>query len=156
MSHADLILLGRIAVAAAASFALGFERELRGAPVGDRTFALIGTGSASVTAVAIHASPQAVAGVLTGIGFVGAGLVFRGEGGTLLGATSAATIFAVAAIGVVAGAGHLVLALLVAAFVLFDLELRHLPGVRVLDARRYQDDVADDFASPAPRSRKGS
>jgi len=95
--------------------------------------------------VTIRSSPQAVAGVITGIGFVGGALVFRGEQGVLRGVTSAATIFAVAAIGVVAGAGHLVLAALVAALVLFDLELRHLPGLRLLDASRYTGRMAVDY-----------
>src|SRR5438128_11563409 len=107
MSHADLLLLWRIAVAAGLSFLLGFERELRGAAADDRTFALIGTGAAAVTAVTIGPAPRAVAGVVTGVGFVGAGLVVRGQGTMLRGVTSAASIFAVAAIGVVAGAGHL-------------------------------------------------
>src|SRR5258706_9440711 len=101
-----LDVFDHIAVAFALSFVIGFERELRGAPVGDRTYALIGTGAASVTAVTLVSSPQAIAGVLTGIGFAGAGLVFRGDEGMLKGMTSAATIFAVAAIGVVAGTGR--------------------------------------------------
>jgi putative Mg2+ transporter-C (MgtC) family protein len=133
------------------SFALGFERELRGAAAGDRTYALVGTASAAVTAVTIHSSPQAVAGVVTGIGFVGGALVFREEGGLIRGVTSAATIFAVAAIGIVAGAGHLLLAILVAALVLVDLELRHLPLLRYLDAQRYARRMTpdDDMDDPA-------
>ena len=126
-----------IAVAFGLSFVIGFERELRGAPVGDRTFALVGTGAAAVTAVTLISSPQAIAGVITGVGFIGAGLVFRGDEGMLKGMTSAATIFAVAAIGVVAGTGRLMLAAGVAALVLVDLELRFVPGLRLLDSRRY-------------------
>src|SRR2546421_9234832 len=86
-----------ILVAFGLSFAIGFEREIRGAPAGDRTFALVGTGAAAITAVAHVSSPQAIAGVITGIGFIGGGLVFRGDEGMLKGMTSAATIFAVAA-----------------------------------------------------------
>jgi putative Mg2+ transporter-C (MgtC) family protein len=133
-----------ILVAFALSFAIGFEREIRGAPAGDRTFALVGTGAAAVTAVTMFSSPQAIAGVLTGIGFIGAGLVFRGEQGMLKGMTSAATIFAVAAIGIVAGYGHLLLATGVTVLVLVDLELRQLPLLKRLDARRYTNMVSDD------------
>ena len=132
------VVFGHIALAFALSFVIGFERELRGAPVGDRTYALIGTGAAAVTAVTLESSPQAIAGVLTGIGFVGAGLVFQREKGMVTGMTSAATIFAVAAIGVVAGTGRLMLATGVAALVLFDLELRFLPLIKYLDSRRYR------------------
>lgn len=132
-----------IALAFALSFVIGFERELRGAPAGDRTFALVGTGAAAITAVTIGPSPQAVAGVVTGVGFIGAGLLFRGEEGMLRGMTSAATILAVAAIGIVAGTGHLLLATGVAALVLVDLELRKIPILKRLDARRYSRDDDD-------------
>jgi putative Mg2+ transporter-C (MgtC) family protein len=149
VNHADVLLFYRIAVGALLSFVLGFEREVRGAPAGDRTYSLVGVAAAAVTAVTIHSSPQAVAGVLTGIGFVGAALVFRSAGGMLRGVTSAATIFAVAAIGIVAGAGHLVLAVLTTAFVLLVLELRHIPVLRLLDSRRYahlmQSDETDEY-----------
>jgi len=138
MSHHDIVLLGRVAVAFALSFVIGFERELRGAPAGDRTFALVGTGAAAITAVAFGPSPQTVAGVVTGIGFIGAGLVVRSGRGMLKGITSAATIFAVAAIGIVAGSGHAVLAVIVAAVVLLDLELRYVPVLRLFDAGRYK------------------
>ena len=149
-------LLGRIAVAFALGFALGFERELRGAPAGDRTYALVGTAAAAVTAVCIDRSPQAVAGVLTGIGFIGAGMVFRGRGGMLTGVTSAATLLGVVAIGVVAGAGHLMLAVAVAALILVDLEIRYVPVLRILDGRRYTsrmkaDEDMPDQATPGDR-----
>src|SRR5437899_10644063 len=103
MSHHDLVLFGRVAVAFVLSFGIGFEREVRGAPAGDRTYALVGTGAAAITTVTVGNSPQAIAGIVTGIGFIGAGLMFRGGEGMLKGMTSAATIFAVAAIGIVAG-----------------------------------------------------
>lgn len=144
MTHADVLLFYRIAVGAALSFVLGFEREVRGAPAGDRTYSLVGVSAAAVTAVTIRSSPQAVAGVVTGIGFVGAALVFRTSGGILRGVTSAATIFAVAAIGIVAGSGHLVLASLTTAFVLLVLELRNIPVLRLLDSRRYADRMKSD------------
>jgi putative Mg2+ transporter-C (MgtC) family protein len=134
------VVFGHIALAFGLSFVIGFERELRGAAAGDRTYALVGTGAAAVTAVTLGPSPQAIAGVITGIGFIGAGLVFRGDEGMLKGMTSAASIFAVAAIGIVAGTGHLLLATGVAALVIVDLELRQLPLLKHLDARRYARD----------------
>ena len=138
-------VFGHIALAFALSYVIGFERELRGSAAGDRTFALVGTGAAAVTAVAANNSPQAIAGVLTGIGFIGAGLVFRGGQGMLKGITSAATIFAVTAIGVVAGYGKGWLAVWVTLLVLIDLELRHIPFLNVLDARRYARDDDDNM-----------
>jgi MgtC family len=64
-------------VAAALTYTLGFERDLRGAPAGDRVFALIGVGAGIVGVLAVHGAPTALQGALTGIGFIGAGLVFR-------------------------------------------------------------------------------
>ena len=66
-------------VAAALTYALGFERDLRGAPAGDRVFSLIGVGAGIVGVLAVHGAPTALQGALTGIGFIGAGLVFPQE-----------------------------------------------------------------------------
>jgi putative Mg2+ transporter-C (MgtC) family protein len=109
----------------------------------------VGTGAAAITAVTLTASPQAVAGAITGIGFIGAGLVFREGVRNIRGITSAACIFAVAGLGVVAGAGHLVLALLLGVVILADLEIRNIPFLKSLDARRYKGRLRDDMAPPA-------
>ena len=148
MTHEDLILIGRVAIAFVLSFIIGFERELRGAPAGDRTFALVGTAAAAISAVTVGPAPQAIGGVVTGVGFIGAGLVMRGDRGMLRGVTSAAAVFAVTGIGVVAGTGHLVLAAFLAALTLIDLELRYIPVLRLLDARRYTARTASDADPP--------
>jgi putative Mg2+ transporter-C (MgtC) family protein len=145
--HTDLHLLARVALSCAVAFAFGYERQLRGSPAGNRTFTLIGGTAAAVTAVAGTISPQAVAGILTGIGFIGAGMVFV-HGLTIRGLTTAATVFAVAGIGIVFGYGHLYLGLFVAAIFLFLLELQHIPGLRALDASAIAHRFANDFDSP--------
>lgn len=84
---------------------IGFERQLRGKPVGIRTSSLIVLGTyvfiASSTFVATAMSdPSRIIGqVVTGIGFLGAGVILAKEG-LVVGVTSAATIWALAAIGV--------------------------------------------------------
>ena len=147
MLHTDLHLLARVALACAVAFAFGFERQLRGSAAGNRTFLLIGGTAAAVTAVAGTRSPQAVAGILTGIGFIGAGLVFV-HGATVRGLTSAATVFAVAGIGIVFGYGHLYLGLFMGAAYLFMLEIQHIPGLRFLDAGTYAARFANDAETP--------
>jgi putative Mg2+ transporter-C (MgtC) family protein len=134
MSHADLVLLGRIAVGFAICFVIGFERGLRGSIAGDRTFALVGVSATAVTAVAAHSSPQAIAGVVTGIGFIGAGVMIQGGGGPVHGLTSAACIFTSASLGVVVGFGHLMLGVISGLAVLVVLEIRYIPALRFLDA----------------------
>jgi len=98
--------------------------------------------------VALRSSPQAVAGAITGIGFLGAGVVFHGEGGLVRGLTTAAAIFATAAIGLVVGSGRLILGTLTTALVLVALELRYLPGIRLLDGRRYASRFRSDGDPP--------
>jgi putative Mg2+ transporter-C (MgtC) family protein len=147
--HTDLNLLARVAIGCAVAYAFGFERQLRGSPAGDRTFTLIGGAATAVTAVAGLQSPQAVAGILTGLGFIGAGLVFT-SGNKVRGLTSAATVFAVAAIGIVIGYDHVYLGLFLAALLMFVLEIEHIPFVRFLDARTYADRFANDAEPTIP------
>ena len=150
----DLPVLGHVAVAFVLTYVLGFERQLRGSAAGDRTFALIGTGSALIGVLAQAAAPNALAGAITGVGFIGAGLVFRQTLGThrqvVRGLTSAAGIFAASAIGAAAGQGRLSLATLGTALVLLALELRYVPGLRVLDAARWSDRFRNDDPEPEP------
>jgi putative Mg2+ transporter-C (MgtC) family protein len=154
VTHEDLVLFGRVGLAFLLCYAVGFERALRGAAAGDRTFSLVGTAAAAMTAVTVGPAPQAIGGVVTGVGFIGAGLVLRGGMGAVRGVTSAAAIFAATGIGVVAGTGHYWLALFVALLTLLDLELRHLPVLNRLEAHRYADrmeqDSDDDPASGNP------
>jgi putative Mg2+ transporter-C (MgtC) family protein len=140
-------LLVRVVIAFALTFVLGFERELRGSPAGDRTFSLIGTASAVLGNLAGVGSPNAIAGAVTGIGFIGGGIVFRraiGKGEMISGITTAAAIFATAAIGAAAGAGLPAVAALATALVLISLEGPHLPLLRLVDARRWAPSFRDD------------
>lgn len=104
----------RLTVAAAVGIAVGFNRELRGKPLGMRTLALVAVGSAIVTLAAIdfqnlREHPDAasrlvqgaIQGVLAGIGFIGAGVVLHDrESGTVHGLTTAATVWVTAALGI--------------------------------------------------------
>jgi putative Mg2+ transporter-C (MgtC) family protein len=146
-SDAELAL--RIVVGFALAFAVGFEREVRGSTAGNRTFSLVGGAATAITAVLFQTSPQAVAGVVTGIGFIGAGVVLHGEGGLIKGITTAGAVFAVAGVGIVVGTGHWWLGVLTTALVLLTLELRNIPLLRLLDARRYQEHLREDDAPPA-------
>jgi len=137
-------IFGHIVVAFAIGFVIGFEREVRGAAAGDRTFALVTSASAAVAAVWGRVAPQTVAGLMTGVGFIGGGLVLRGESGMVKGVTTAATIWTAAALGVVAGSGKILLAVLIGALTLVVLELRYIPGLRALDARRHLSRMTDD------------
>ncbi len=100
----QLEILGRLAMAAALGGFIGLERELRGYPAGIRTMALITMGAMLFTDVSqlLGGTDRVAAGIVTGIGFLGAGVIFR-EGYTVRGITTAATIWAAAAIGMAIG-----------------------------------------------------
>jgi putative Mg2+ transporter-C (MgtC) family protein len=144
---------GHLAIAVGLTYALGFERDLRGAPSGDRVFALIGAGSGVVGIIGAHGAPNAVAGAITGVGFIGGGLVFRqsvGRGQVVMGVTTAAAIFAAAAIGAAAGQGRVLLAVVATALALLVLEVRHVRFLRLLDGRRWADRFGNDERPPPP------
>lgn len=140
MHVTELDLIIRVLVGWGLTFVLGFERAVRGAPAGDRTFSLVGAGTALIGTLSLS-SPAVLGGAVTGIGFIGGGLCFRQamqDKEILHGITTAASIFGAAAIGAAAGVGHIWLAAISTAAVFISLEIRHLPLFRLLDARRWE------------------
>jgi putative Mg2+ transporter-C (MgtC) family protein len=140
-------LVGRMAVAGVLGYAIGFERELRGKSAGERTFALIGLGTAALvslgTEFGIDAASRVIQGVAAGIGFLGAGLIFQREQGMVLGLTTAAAVWAVAAVGVLVGAGAYVAAIAGTVLAVFILVLDKLPVIRRVEPRRLREEQGD-------------
>lgn len=115
----------RLLVASGVGIIIGINREMHGKPLGMRTLALVGLGSAIAALTAIDFrgldhNPDALSrvvqgvlqGVLTGIGFIGAGVVLRDpKSGTVEGLTTAATVWVTASLGIACAlaAWHLVL-----------------------------------------------
>jgi putative Mg2+ transporter-C (MgtC) family protein len=151
--HLDGAFLARIALATALGYGVGWERELRGSVAGDRTFALVALGTAAVTAVGVLDFPasaeKVIAGVVTGLGFLGAGVIFRGVAGEPHGLTTAASLWGTAGTAILVGAGEYFTGFLSAVFIVLILEIGHLPVVRRLDARIHARHHAehDDAAS---------
>lgn len=89
---------------------LGFERETKSKPAGLKTMTLVSLGSSIFTVLShLHVTPSGdgtriAAQIVSGVGFLGAGAIFRGEQ-NIKGMTTAATIWVSAAIGMVAGFG---------------------------------------------------
>lgn len=113
----------RLGVAAGAGMAIGLERELRHKVAGLRTHMLVAIGTASIMIVALQMDQNAsrvVQGIVTGIGFIGAGTILQGEG-HIEGVTTAAGIWACTMIGVAAGSGYFKVTVLTLFFVLFTL-----------------------------------
>jgi putative Mg2+ transporter-C (MgtC) family protein len=127
----ELEMALRLLLAAALGASIGYQRERAKKPAGLRTHVLIATGAALFTIVStygfgIEADPSRIAaGVVAGIGFIGAGAIIRREGGIVEGLTTAATIWAVAAIGLAAGAGLYLISVVTTAVVAIVLFLPH-------------------------------
>ena len=107
---------------------VGFERELKHRPAGLRTHMLVSLGAAifAIVSLSFDVEPARIAaGVVAGIGFLGAGSIIAHKG-HVRGITSAATLWVVAAIGLTAGLGEYVIAIISAVFVFAILQLRRL------------------------------
>lgn len=130
---AELEMVLRLLLAAALGAGVGYQRERAGKPAGFRTHLLVCLGAAlftlaSVYGFGLNADPSRVAaGVVTGIGFIGAGAILRirGDEGVVVGLTTAASIWAVAAIGIAAGTGLYLLSVIATAIVALALWLPH-------------------------------
>jgi putative Mg2+ transporter-C (MgtC) family protein len=140
-------LVGRMALAGVLGYAIGFERELRGKSAGERTFALIGLGTAAIVSLGMELggdpASRVIQGVAAGIGFLGAGLIFQREQGMVLGLTTAAAVWAVAAVGVLVGAGAYVASIAGTVLAVFILVLDKLPVIRRVEPRRLREDQGE-------------
>lgn len=121
----------RILLAAGLGAAIGWQREKAHKPAGLRTHILIAIGAALFTVASLYGFPggtpsQVAAGVVTGIGFLGAGVIMH-RTRTVEGLTTAASVWAVAAIGMSAGAGMYILALAATVIIFLVLFFRY-PG----------------------------
>ncbi|MEO9852304.1 MAG: MgtC/SapB family protein [Reichenbachiella sp.] len=111
MAYIDFII--SLAVAAAAGMVIGFERQWQNKSAGLRTNTLVAMGAALYVLLSIQLTEEIgdvtriIGQVVTGIGFLGAGIIFK-EGANVYGLTTAATVWCSSAIGCLAGAGFYV------------------------------------------------
>jgi putative Mg2+ transporter-C (MgtC) family protein len=159
-TDAQLDIVFRVFVALLIGAAVGIEREYRGHAAGVRTLAMVSVGSCIFTAIGIFAFPghltdptRIAAQVVTGVGFLGAGAIFRAEDG-VKGLTTAATVWVVAALGMSVGFGLYIIATSAAVLVLIGLVVVRPLEIRFLrppnhPMRRRQDEVAEGPDVPA-------
>ncbi|MDG6220288.1 MAG: MgtC/SapB family protein [Candidatus Thermoplasmatota archaeon] len=108
----EMMLLIRLGIAALLGAIIGMEREINHHPAGLRTHILVCLGSTVFILIAagLGESARVAAGVVTGVGFLGAGAIMKEEMG-VKGLTSAASIWITAAIGVAVGSDQIFLAI---------------------------------------------
>ncbi len=129
VSDGDAIL--RIAIAGGLGFLVGLERLVRGNPAGPRTFSLLAMGAAafSVVAEGYRNDGRVIAGIATGVGFIGAGMIWHDSARGVIGFATAASSWATVAIGVLCGVDRALVAVAFTAFALLVLELQFAPFV---------------------------
>jgi putative Mg2+ transporter-C (MgtC) family protein len=141
--HANLLILAQAAGALGVGMLVGYERSFHGRAAGIRTYGLVCMACCALvsvmgqgahwfggwgTAMASNPAPV-VQGLMTGIGFLGAGVIVR-EGFSIRGLSTAASVWATAAVGVLMGFGMYVAAILTAVLV-----AAVMSGVRVLELK---------------------
>ena len=105
---------------------VGYEREMSHKPAGLRTHMLVCLGACTFTVITLtsfSSTPAILSGILTGIGFIGAGSIIA-TSGHVQGITTAATLWAVASVGFASGAGSYVLAIVAAVLVFIILQIK--------------------------------
>lgn len=161
MSEEHLVIAGRLLGAILAGGLIGLERSFRGRPAGFRTHTLVCLASAVLMLIpgftghwihfndteSVTMDPTRMAqGIMTGIGFLGAGVIFK-EGISVRGLTTAASIWITAALGILIGIGFYFPATVTTALVLFVLSIFHWIEARMPTQNYARLEVA--FRRPA-------
>lgn len=144
----DLILFGKILLSFFLGVLVGLEREIHHSPAGVRTYAAVCLGSCVFGLISTHAEGAAyyqsvvdptriAAQVVSGIGFLCAGVIFR-EGTRTNGLTTAATIWTVSAIGLAVSFGMNITAVLSTILIILLLLLNYVPFWRRFKERNMQ------------------
>lgn len=127
----ELAIVAQLFVALFLGTVIGFEREKHGNAAGIRTYATITLGAALFMLVGIHstdvtAAGRIVANIVTGVGFLGAGIIYKDNAkGLTHGLTSASSVWATAAVGVAVAYNMYLIAVAATAAIYFLLALHH-------------------------------
>ena len=161
MNPHHVTIVSHLLVALVAGALIGFERSYQGRPAGFRTHTLVCMASALLMLLAVYQGMWFVAsaeivrvdptrmaqGIMTGIGFLGAGVIVK-EGASVRGLTTAASIWITAAIGVLAGVGFYFPVVIVTALTLGTLSLFRFIEARMPQLAYVQHAVRFPIAEP--------
>lgn len=127
----ELVIVAQLFIALFLGAVIGYERETHGNAAGIRTYAAVTLGAALFTLVGIHSTDSTAAGrivanIVTGIGFLGAGIIYKDSvKGSTLGLTTATSIWATAGVGVAVAYNMYLIALAATVAIYFLLALHH-------------------------------
>ena len=133
VEYAEIML--RLALSVVFGGLIGMEREVVHKPAGVRTHMLVSLGSALFVLIALQSIPEGIdkilAGIVTGIGFLGAGTIFKSKN-EVQGLTTAASVWTVAGVGIAIGLGYYLMTIIAVILVLIVLQLNKLEFFRRL------------------------
>lgn len=113
---------------------IGVERELRNKPAGISTNCFVMAGACLFTFVSSHIDPSSpariAAQVVSGVGFLGAGMILKGEGNTVKNLTTAAAVWFAAAIGMAVGLGWYLIAAMATVYAVLVPRIPHVKSWR--------------------------
>jgi len=150
----EYVILLKTFIAAGLGAVIGFEREMSHKVAGLRTHTLVCMASALLTSLAIdgfieylgttpYDPSRIVSNIIVGIGFIGAGAILR-QGSRVQGTTTAASLWAVAAVGVTGGLGFFRGAAVVAAVIFLILRFLRATEEKIISKLRHMDGEEPD------------
>lgn len=143
----ELTFLFNLVVSILAGFAIGIERESRGKDAGISTHTLVIVGSMLFTFMSFQIEPdqssRIAAQIVTGIGFLGAGLILK-EGTTVRNLTTAASLWFAAAIGMAFGFGFYAIGIFSTFAAILILRIPHLVHPELTDHEKHHEDVKNE------------
>lgn len=133
----EITLIPRLLVAMVLGVLIGLDREIDGHAAGIRTYAAVCLGATLVTIINAHIEvadqTRIVANIVSGIGFLGAGIIFKDNtNNAVSGLTTAATIWATAGVGIAIGYSMYLIAISSAILLVLLLASHHFPFVKKL------------------------
>ena len=143
--NAEFILSVRILFAAVLGGFIGWERENHNRDAGVRTYMAVAVGACAFSIISNHVpgeTTRIASQVVTGMGFIGAGVILQVKG-RVQGLTTAATLWATASVGMASAFGMYLLSGLTALLILGTLSLHHVPGWTQL-TKKHRTDVSEE------------
>ena len=138
--QAEITLIPRLLVALVLGVLIGLDREIDGHAAGIRTYAAVCLGATLITIINAHIEvadqTRIVANIVSGIGFLSAGIIFKdGSKNFISGLTTAATIWATAAVGIAIGYGMYLIGSVTSALLILLLISYHFPFLKKKNIR---------------------
>lgn len=135
----EIICILRMLLAVALGFMIGFERKMRSKEAGIRTHTIVCVGACLFTIVSLYGfdgsdKARVAAQIVSGIGFIGAGMIFYNKS-TIHGLTTAAGIWATAAIGMAVGVGMYIISVVASAIIILVQWIMHL-NIKIFHTHR--------------------